>query len=284
MPEVKVPQIANCTIRPVGKARRIDADLPMQHMTSVIEGLARRIAESIPEDKKKGTDIPLKVPASREDYVFLFRVQPEQPGEFTLPPFFVTAGEDKSETRPMKLTASASLTHPGVHVGWAISKLHPKVNEDVVLYVEVATERRPVTVQNREFAHLPLRNILVKFPRPENLVGLKLTKPLDEVAKEFSVPPGKVGFAIKGLPEPVFFRQDSKDDTTDPKWFRYRLPIPVRFTTKGPVDLATLALIGEVFAPAPEPAVEGQKGGVATKGKWVPFETFSSVAQVEVQE
>jgi hypothetical protein len=284
LPEVKAPTVANCRITLVGQPQKIDANLPGQHMTEVMERLAQRIAESIPDDKKKGIELPTKLAPAREDYVFLFRVQPELVGEITLPPFQVTVGEDKTQTQPMKLAVAPSSTYSGVHVGWAISKLRPKVNEEVTLYIEVATERRPVAVQNREFAHLPLRNVLILFPKPDNLVGVKLTRPLDQVAADFAVPAGKVGFHIQSLPEPVLFRQDNPNDVSDPKWFRYRLPIPVRFTEKGPLDLATLSMIGEVYAPAPETTADAQKRAPATKGRWIPFETFSTLAQVEVLE
>jgi hypothetical protein len=284
MPEVKPPQMADCLITPVGTGQRIAAGSSQQQLTEAIEALTRRLADSIPADKKEEKKAVGDVRAlvSRADYVFLFRVQPGHEGTFELPPFTVTSEGESAKTKPLEMKAFASVAVAGVQTELLLSTPRPKLNEDVQLFVYVLADRQDVTVQNRDFTHLPLRNVLITLPKLDGIPGLKFVKPLEQVAKEHAPPAGKVGFFVKGLPGQVLFDPDPRSAAADPQWYRYRLVVPAQFTARGSIDLPPPSIIGEVYLPAPKQAQGGKKQTSDTPGRWTAFTAVGPRLKIEV--
>jgi hypothetical protein len=295
-PTVRPDAVSACTITPLGPGRRTGGGpgrADGERLSGAVLGLVDRLnkqLEGAPPGKEK-TQAQAEVAEAakdlkelrRSDYVFEFRVQPEKSGTVTIPAFRVLAEGEEAVTKSFEIKVETSGAAPWLHLEWALSNPRPKVGEDVQLFLDVRMDRRDTSLGDRKFLHLPLRNILLFVP-PEGLMPtVEFGKALPAVAKAHAPPAGKVGFRIKGLPDEVLFEQVAAIPGEKPPWFRYRLPVPVRFTRPGTVVLPPLRALGEVYVPLLQEAFVGTKKKQSTPaGEWMPFADTGEALKIEV--
>jgi hypothetical protein len=292
LPTVRPEPVADCTITSLGPGRRTTPDLADgSRVGEAILKLANRISgqlDALPGGKERDkaqADAADSIKSLRRgNYVFYFRVQPEKAGSLTVPSFIVTAEGEKTGTMPFDIKVSPSGSAPWLHLEWSLSNPRPQVGEDVQLFLDVRMEQRATRLGDRRFEHVPLRNILLFTPVEKQLAGLQLRRTLEDVAKEHIPGPGHIGFRIKGQPEEVLFEQVPSPAGEKPSWFRYRLPVPVRFSRAGTAELPPLRAIGEVYVPMPQVFIGTKKQTSAPQGQWTPFSTTGQPQKFEIAE
>ncbi len=279
-PEVRPPQIEGAALVPLGPPRVVPtfaADLEAKgiihagtggRFAGALKGLGDPAAlGGLDPDLMKMLGAPdlLKAAPGRDtnDYTFVYRVDPQKPGQYVVPAFTVASGGQTATTKPIALDVTPAKPQPWVRMALSLSNPTPTVGEEVQLYVDLLVQRTQVSFNNKTYPHLPVKEMSLTIPGLDGVAQFELVKSLETVVQEGAVEPGHRGFRVNGLPGEVKLEHEPADRNVpglDPARYRRRLTIPLRMREGGQVTIPPARVAGDVYVPSS-----------ARAGKWEPF-------------
>jgi hypothetical protein len=298
-PEITPPKSPDCSVtlagrplRPIataGVGRKDGIGPAAQNLSESIRKLTDSLAKDPvlnPDALGKMTDADLKKQLQAaldgsgakapDENALAFHVHVQRTGTIVIPPFSVTGNGETILTKPLELHVSPARNQDYVRFALSLSEPKPVIGQEGRLYVDVLVRREEVQYQGRTYPHLPLGSVHISLP-PLDEPGLEPVRALLELIKEHSPEQGHHGYKVNRLPREAVFAKEPPGAGSDPRWYRRRFEVPVRFTRTGSFSLPAAGIAGEVLA-------VGQSAGRKTASRKQSFTALSEPLSWEVRD
>ena len=166
-----------------------------------------------------------------------------------MPAFAVSSGGETAQTQTIQLTVSTTRSSSSVQLELTLSNPSPAVGEELFLYVDMFVPRTTIVLGNTRYSYLPFKSVQLTLPELAQVPQLEWAKPLEKLAEERAIAPGKKGLQVNDLPTEFQMEPELPGYAPDPRGYRRRLSVPLRVRQAGAIRLPAARLAGELFIP-----------------------------------